>query len=476
MTNGAGTILLRFRDLVANTIVEHKTVLKEFNHVWWGWWKRSDEPSRIRDLERVKALLEKGQMEIGLFDRSEKGRYFKATLTQCIYSSDDKALIKSPQPQATPAYYQAADLPAWFKLTGIDELSSDSPSFAKVFSISPVGNATFFPTWKDETVRPAASEEGPSSARGGILHISDVHFGEFAYPSKSGPGEYPLDDILVSDLEKLRIKVGLLIVSGDVTTRADANRLFNEVLPFLHGLASRLKLSPEQVIIVPGNHDIPLRDLNPHNYLHENTYTTFLSQFYGKPTETMKLWQFNLGKQRFEILTMNSVRLRSKSQKEYGYLEWPLYESLLKTVPRPDSDTIRLAVLHHHLVPAVREEIPDPAYPEAAISMTLDSGAVIEGLQEYGFKLALHGHQHVPRITRIGRGRRKDGSFGLDGLSKPLYIVGAGSVGTSRLFAEMRDNTYNVLVPINNKKLRLIVRRFNASNPPQYHIDQTLSL
>jgi hypothetical protein len=319
-----GTILLRFRDLigeVGDTIAEHKKILKGFGYVWWGWWRRSDEPGRVKDLERVKSVLEKGPMEIGLFDRSDRGGYFKAELTQSVYASDDTTGIRSPEPQATPPYYSEAKLPAWFKLTAINELPSTDPSFAPIFSILPVGNATFFPTWKDEVVKPATSEEGPASTRGAILHISDVHFGEFAYPAKSGPGEYPLDDIVVSDLEKIGIKVGLLIVSGDVTTKADANRLFNDVVPFLHRLASRLKLSTEQVILVPGNHDIPLHDVNPLDYSHEKTYTTFLSQFYGKPTETMKLWQFDLGKQRFEILTMNSVRLRSTSLKEYGYLE-----------------------------------------------------------------------------------------------------------------------------------------------------------
>jgi len=477
------TIVLRFRDLVAgaDTIVEHQKLITEVGYVWWGWWKKEDEPDRAEELEQVKSLVAKRELEIGLFDRSEKGRFFKAGMLQCV--SEKNRLTESPEPRATPSYYRDKRVSAWFKLSRIDSLSPDDSSYMRLFAVIPGGEATLFPVWIDKPQRTLAAGiitsvvPGSISAKGNaVLHISDIHFGEYAYPPAPGPAKYPLTDILIGDLAKLDAKVGLVVVSGDLTTRADGNRLFNEALPFLQDLAKRLKIEVEQVVIAPGNHDIPLKEHDPFNNSHENTYKTFLKQFYGTPTELFQMRRFDINGLELELLTMNSIKLRSKQLKEYGYVQWPLYDDLLRS--QPDSKALRMAVLHHHLVAAPREEKPpDPEYSEAAVSMSLDAGAIIEGLQSYGFRIALHGHQHVPQLTKIARGRAQDDSS-VKGLDDPLYVIGGGSVGASRLFDEMRDNTYNLLLlpdKISNK-VQLRIRRFNAGSPPRDHINQTFAL
>jgi predicted MPP superfamily phosphohydrolase len=473
------TIVLRFRDLIADGITEHRRLITEAGYVWWGWWKKNEEPDRSAELDQIKAQLANGSIEIGLFDRSGRGRFFKASLLECVHYGSRS--IPSPEKRATPAYYRNDSVSAWLKLSRIDELAENDPSFKQLFSVIPVGEATLFPVWFDKPQKTRAAGVGntfPNSVSTDgdvILHISDVHFGEFAYPDQAGPGKYPLTDILVADLEKVQARIGLIIVSGDLTTRADSGRLFNEGLPFLRELVRRLKVTPEQVVIVPGNHDIPLRNHNPMTYSHENAYISFLREFYDTNVGLMQVRRFTMGGRSVELLTMNSTRLRSKELKEFGYVEWPLYEPLLRgLIP---SDAIRIAVLHHHLVAAPREESPDPQYPEAAISITLDAGAIIEGLQTYGFHVVLHGHQHVPRLTKISRGRVQD-NFGLAGLDQPLFVIGGGSVGTSRLFDEMRDNTYNLLFlgPAPKKELRLLTRRFNPGVLPRNYIDQTFSL
>jgi predicted MPP superfamily phosphohydrolase len=480
----ADRILLRFRDFNANTIAEHEKIISRTGYSWWGWWKKSDEPHRTRELESLKTQLATGDVEVGLFDGS-KASFYKAYVSDCVFGENSER-TSSPSPRATPPYYRKEKLSAWFRVTRIEALSIDGPEFKRLFRSVPVGNETFFSASdprdaaKEQNPRPDLARTAIRVSATQILHLSDIHFGEYAFPASARPGEYPLDGILVDDLKRLDAKIGILVVSGDLTTRADANRLFSEALPFLQKLTVALGLTPEQVVIVPGNHDIPLRDHDPVTYKHEDAYLTFMKEFYGQKVEVMGLRRYELdGGQHIEILTMNSVRLRSVNQKQYGYVQWPLYESLLASAPGVPSTTVRIAVLHHHLAPATNEEAIDPEYPDAGMSMTLDSGSIIEGLQRYGFQLALNGHQHVPKFTKVARGRVQDDSFELAGLDVPLNILGGGSVGTSRLFPEMRDNTYNLLTIINDTstpRISIRVRRFNSGSQPRDHIRHELCL
>jgi hypothetical protein len=107
-------------------------------------------------------------------------------------------------------------------------------------------------------------------------------------------------------------------------------------------------------------------------------------------------------------------------------------------------------------------------YPHAALSTTIDSGAVIEGLQAHGFRLALHGHQHVPGIARISRGV-------IDGNNEAkepsdLEILSAGSAGAKieRLSNAMRDNSYNLL-RFEKERIYIEARRYNSGADGRRH-------
>jgi len=180
------------------------------------------------------------------------------------------------------------------------------------------------------------------------------------------------------------------------------------------------------------------------------------------------------GKKSIEILTMNSVRLRTRQDMNYGYIEWPVYEDFLsKHTANPEA--LRMAVLHHHLVPAPTEECLDPEYPEAGISITLDAGLATEGLQSHGFKLALHGHQHVPSVTMISRGRLQDDSLEIAGITEGLFVVGGGTTGSKRYSSPFKDNSYGIFT-LKDGKFNLTVRRFNPAALPRTHFTATLSL
>jgi predicted MPP superfamily phosphohydrolase len=460
------TAILRFRDLTGDDPIHaHREIISRAGYVWWGWWKKSSEPDRFKELNELREKAQSSGVLVGLFDRSTNALYAAETI-DCVSSSGP---IASPQPDATPKYYAHAKIAAWFKLTNIE--SVDEENFVKLFAAPPVGEGTFFPVWRGSNPSPVISADSISLSRPKILHISDVHLGgDFAFPTVAGPGAVPLIDVIERDLGD--DKPGLIVMSGDLTTRADANVLLDDGVRFLTGLADRMGVPRECVVIVPGNHDIGLKNFKPHDYSHEASFHSFVKEFYGRQMPYPGLRRFSLPSGRsLEILTINSVRLRHEKERQFGYIQWPLYDHFLKALPR-DPDGFRMAVLHHHLVAATREESIDPNYPEAGVSTTLDAGAVIEGLQSHGFALALHGHQHVPAITRVSRASLPENGELVE-LGQGLVVLAAGSAGASRLADEMRDNSYNIL-SFGADGLNIQARRYNKGLKPQVHFRCTI--
>jgi len=166
------------------------------------------------------------------------------------------------------------------------------------------------------------------------------------------------------------------------------------------------------------------------------------------------------------------VRLREKKESNYGYVDWTLYADILKSKPK-DPSSLRLAVLHHHLVQAPRVEIIDPNYSDASVSTTIDAANVIEGLQVNGFDLALHGHQHVPALSRVSRALSINGSDVVE-FRKDLHVLAAGSAGSSRLSDEMRDNSYNLL-DVTPEGVEIEARLYNKAKPPRTHFKYKLA-
>lgn len=50
-------IALRFRDLIANTIPEHETVINANRYVWWGWWGKPEENFPVSIIEELNQTI-----------------------------------------------------------------------------------------------------------------------------------------------------------------------------------------------------------------------------------------------------------------------------------------------------------------------------------------------------------------------------------------------------------------------------------
>ena len=367
------TAVLRFRDFETKTVEVHRQIINQTGAVWWAWWKKESEDGKLEVLEELARAC---PLDVGLVNRLTDTR-FVARCTRVAYSVDGTPL-STPEPARTPVYYRQDSFPAWFLFSSVESVRSDD--WDRRFGGVPVGEPTLFliPTNSADQARALLTEKPtrkPISIRSPvILHLSDLHFGsDYGFPLRRR--EVPtlqqtLDETIGQGLVRMGSPpIGLLIISGDITTRGEGNG-FLEAQSFLSSLLPRLHLSSDQVVIVPGNHDILLDDRQlTRNYSSEQPFRNFLNLVYGSnELELNRLHWFSSPEKDIIILALNSIRPRAETTMEYGYIGRDLYGPLVDEAGRLNSEIqskqgippISMAVLHHHVLPTPLVENPDP--------------------------------------------------------------------------------------------------------------------
>lgn len=112
-------IVLRFRDLVTElggTIAEHRRVLRQYGHVWWGWWYRQSEHIPRQALGELFSGAADRRVPILLFHSGTFEAY--ATNASRVVVAPSIVGISSPDYGITPQYYPRGRYPAWFRLEG----------------------------------------------------------------------------------------------------------------------------------------------------------------------------------------------------------------------------------------------------------------------------------------------------------------------------------------------------------------------
>lgn len=119
-------VVLRFRDIAllsGETIAKHKTTIAEQGFCWWGWLFRDYERNPHSELGKLAQIVEQSEgFSIALFDTG-RSTVYRATCSEIRATSTPQ---RSPNPAATPSYYNDRKAPAWFKLSDIAEVG---PSF-----------------------------------------------------------------------------------------------------------------------------------------------------------------------------------------------------------------------------------------------------------------------------------------------------------------------------------------------------------
>jgi hypothetical protein len=449
-------VALRFREITPNidTISEHRKIKDSEGAVWWGWWRKEFEP----DHHNLFAdLASKGGGYVLLVDRQTE-RCFEAHYLQAIANNNDAVDLRR-----IPAYYreQKANVSGWFLLDEIKDINYRSDIATRL------GQSTLLIL--DGSEKLAADDHADLDStpmkRPGILHLSDLHFGDdysFLQPDVMpviGEQRHKLTKSLVEDLERADLlkSIGLLLVTGDFTTQGDWSDLTrNRILQEFESLRKALELPRDCVMAIPGNHDIirykegekvdvsAIAAAKQTTYHHERDYRTFLEELTGRGWREPLNYYRKFRHADFELViaALNSCTITATEWTEYGYVG-ELGVSVLNEVGRMkvQKPTFRLMALHHHVVPVYKVEAPN----KKGVSLTLDAVDILDAGQRAGFHFLVHGHQHLARISKYARVPRKE-EAGQD--RRDIYIISGGSSGAivGRLPGSER-NTYSLILP-----------------------------
>lgn len=426
-------IALRFRDTTpdVDTIAEHRALLLQHGKVGWGWWKKAFEPIEFEKI--VTLIRDAGEIGVALIDRSTQ----RAFICACMGFNEPATADDSTVPQ----YYRdhLSETAGVFTMRSIDDVEYD------VALGEAIADQTFL--WIGTRADPALGHVAtPARApdRSCVLHLSDLHFGaDYGFRLQGedveiGDRRRTLTDCLVADLDRIEMKndIAAVIVTGDFMTHGVWTSTIREAaLAEFEALRVRLGLDRDQVIVVPGNHDVirypPGADVDVRenavarqaNTDYELPFRTFVDELVGRNWKASLNYvrRIHLGEADLDVCALNSCTIVATKWTEYGYVGRSGLDTIEELGRQPvERPTFRFLALHHHLLPVTDVEVPN----SKGVTLTLDASDILAAAQRSCVHVVLHGHQHKPKVTAYQSLPLYDERAG-----GPVYIVANGSAG-----------------------------------------------
>ena len=260
-----------------------------------------------------------------------------------------------------------------------------------------------------------------------IAHISDLHFGHHD-PRKVAA-------LLKSLAEN---HPDLVAVSGDLTQRA-RNSEFAEARNFLDHIAA-------PVLVVPGNHDVPLYDLRKRFF---RPFTKF-NRHIG-PTDVDECIYND---EEMAVLGLNTAR---RFTWKNGRVSWDQMAHIRHVFSHLPAEIWKIVMTHHPIA---------SAHGEARVELAGRSILALRALADAGVHLLLSGHHHRPTSGEAHAELLLNGSVlvvhagtavstrtrGLDGNSYNLIRLEPGSIVVKIMawsgdaFTEIEETRYAVAV------------------------------
>ena len=241
---------------------------------------------------------------------------------------------------------------------------------------------------------------------GALLQISDTHFGTERPDVVAGL----LDLVTTVDPE-------VVVMSGDITQRATA-RQFALAREFVQ------RLGPRPVLIIPGNHDVPLFNLAARAFWPYRHFRRYLGAQL-EPHYRSDDWH---------IVCVNTTRPWRHVDGEVSPRQVARTVAAFRQVPGPPAQ--RRVVVVHQPVAVMREQ--------DAPNLLHGREAALRAWQEAGVHLVLGGHIHLPYALRLDP---HAGSPELEHPRHDLWVVQAGTAVSSRTRHEA-GNSVNLFVPL----------------------------
>lgn len=310
-----------------------------------------------------------------------------------------------------------------------------------------------------------------------VLHLSDLHFGPAhrfqRFPRSPVREPTRLEETLIRSLEFYQKRPDIIVVSGDLSDAAETSQ-FNNAQRCICALQQHFGIDTDRVIVVPGNHDVHW-DSEPEERF--ETYSSFSQVLYGdglrkSPFLRVKVVKLE-NKPMVAILGLDSCVVESPERAGIGYVgtvQMDRASELMKRETKDDVECVKIAVLHHHLLPVTTlRSLPDQG---KYFSLVTDAAMVLSRLQQEGVNLVLHGHQHYPFFCEV--------RYGFDSAAnipfRPMSILGMGSVGAK--VEDNFNNYYGLLQIARGEKWNVNVSWYRAVSEPvsSFEFDREFSL
>ncbi|HLK93180.1 MAG TPA: metallophosphoesterase [Polyangia bacterium] len=281
-----------------------------------------------------------------------------------------------------------------------------------------------------------------------LLHLTDLHFtpsglpeivdDKLGNPAMRAKAADDLGNRFIENLKHFLARFPeddwpkVVVVSGDLVNKGGkAERVqgrgeFERATDFLHRVREALRIEPDRILVVPGNHDVDwsanlstqerfqafmdaMRDFTTPKITSDGPEPVLVDlstirkgidvevlllvspTFSGAPDEERKALRDGLNRrlqgEHVPVKVDDLIELRPLDVALIGQRQRE------KILQRPYKKNIRIAVLHHHV-------LPDDQLELSPFEAVLDSGRLLEALVSRGFDLIVTGHKHKRRLVQ----------------------------------------------------------------------------
>jgi len=341
-----------------------------------------------------------------------------------------------------------------------------------------------------------------------ILHLSDIHLDENIWnlnqdenksaekkkeKAKKGEGKHDLPkffeykETFINFIKNIKPKPNFIIITGDLVNSGNdqvSYDILNEFLTDLSkdDLSTELFIKKENIIIVPGNHDVNWEQSIVMHRL--DCFQDFLKRFYENQEYEIEIdshnnkiikkkWEYDfivnnekinftplyspllnpenlipqkirevIAKELVEDNTDNSIKKWFKAF-DRGLIEKYQIDEIKEVM----DDTVRVCIFHHNPLSISRpkNDFSTNFFPE--INLLSNGAEVIEELTEKGFDIIFHGHRHQNSIIELK--------------GKKIIIIGAPSLIKRDGYNDDQNIGFNIVdLNNNNGLLRIKINRY----------------
>lgn len=299
------------------------------------------------------------------------------------------------------------------------------------------------------------------------VHISDLHVGpHYAFRLQYEGGLYNpnaafLGDLLRDDIERLGLtgKINGLIMSGDVVSTGDISE-FKRARDVLKQISDAFQISSDQLIIVPGNHDVTW---DPGSMAAKSELGATVSrENFDIFLELMGLGQFGSfqikkiisrnGKRALRLIGVDSNFVESRAAAGIGFVEHDALHKIGLELSHTDQEAtqeiLNWLIVHHHVLPVTSSGVEDARAKR--VSVMGNAAEILNYAANWNVELILHGHEHQPGLTIANRWTSDFRDLSL----RPIAVAAAGSCGARR----------DLLGPISRNHYQIIIRQGDTLN------------